>query len=314
MQGQHILSTAKYKNIFLHSKLVIDTKEKVNIILSPEYYWCRVFELPMNSKKEVLNVLPSLFEDFVDITNLKFYVKKLEDNRYLCFGDDESKILDIFKNKKISTTQIVNIYFGQIELESLVKTSNQTCMKVDNVCLSYIDDILVQIPIILKVNIDNDLDIDNINLSKDKIYINSHSKYIEPKYSYMLSLFFILLSVVIFSKTMSNNSIITNIPKNIEVLKEKYNMPSTSIQTKSIIKKIDKIVKNQSKIRDAFYYILSFKKRNDIQILNIEIKSNNIKCKLKYTTMSKIKQFISKKYKVSTAKINNDIIMIGFKI
>ncbi len=268
----------------------------------------------MNSKKEVLNVLPSLFEDFVDITNLKFYVKKIEDNKYLCFGYDESKILDILKTVKISLNQIKDIYFGQIELESLVKTTTQTCMKVDSICLSYIDNILVQIPIALSVNIDNDLNIDNIKLSKDKIYINSHSKYIEPKYSYMLSAVFILFSMILLFKTITNNNIISEISNNIEVLKEKYTMPRTSIQTKSIIKKLEKTFNQQSNIREAFYYILSFKKQNSIQIIDIKLKSNNIEFKLKDTQIDKIKQFVNKRYKVSLSKQNGDIITIGFKI
>jgi len=258
--------------------------------------------------------LPSLFEDFVDITNLKFYVKKLEDSKYLCFGYNESKILDILKTVNISLNQIKDIYFGQIELDSLVKTTTQTCMKVDNICLSYIDDILVQIPITLRVNINNDLNIDNIKLSKDKIYINSHSKYIEPKYSYILSLFFVLFSFIIFSKTIVNNNLAVDILENTNKVKIKYNMPNTMIQTKSIIKKLEKTFVKQSNIREAFYYLLSFKKQNNIQILDMQIKNNSIECKLTDTTMVKIKQFIEKKYKISVSRKNDDIITIGFKI
>ena len=268
----------------------------------------------MNSTKDILNVLPSMFEDFVDITNLTFYTKKLEDGKYLCFGYEDSKILEVIKTSGITTNQIKGIYFGQIELENLVKTSNQTCMTIDNICLSYIDDILVQIPIVLNVSIDNDLDIDDIKLSKDKIYINSHSKYIESKYSYMLSLLFILFSTVIFSKVIANNNIISNIPKVKESIRTDYNLPSSMIQTKSIIKRLDKTIKNQYKIRDSLYYILSFKRTNSIQILNIKLTNNNFEIKLKNTTLSKIKQFISKKYKILSSNENNKIITVRFKI
>jgi hypothetical protein len=270
--------------------------------------------LPLNSKNKVLKVLPSLFEDFVDIKNLSFFVKKLENNKFLCFGYEESKIIEAIKISNLSIHQVKNIYFGQIELEKLVKTSQQTCMKVDNICLSYIDNILVQIPIVVKTNIQNDLNIDDIELSKNIIHINSSSKYIDTKYSYILSTFFILFSISIFAKIISNNLVVSKIPNEIEYIKNSYNMPNTMMQTNSIIKRLNKTVKNQKKIREAFYYILSFKKKNSIQILNLKIKNNSIECKITDTTTDKIKSYINDKYKVTFSKVKNNIIIIGFNI
>ncbi|MEA2019873.1 MAG: hypothetical protein U9N59_15685 [Campylobacterota bacterium] len=282
--------------------------------MAPEYYWCRIFDLPIESKKDVLNVLPNMFEDFIDITNLKFYAKKLEDGKYLCFGYDEEKILEAIGLAQLSVNQIKNIYFAQIELETLVKTTAQTCMKVDDICLSYIDGILVQIPIVLKVNIDNDINIDNIQLSKNTIYVNSHSKYIDSKYSYMLSVVFILLSLVSFMKIVSNNNIISDIPSKIETIKKEYNMPPSIIQAKSIIKKLDKAVVQQQKLREALSYLLKYTKQNNIQITDINLNNDKIICRMTDTTLKKIKLYINKKYKLSTGKKNGKIITVGFSI
>jgi len=132
----------------------------------------------LDSKKEVLNALPSLFEEFVDISNLKFFTKKLENNKYLCFGYDESKITQAIKDSNLLQKQIKNIYFLQIELEDTLKTHEQTCMKVDGIYLTYIDNILVQIPPILKLDSDNVLNVDKIKLSKNILHLNFYTQYI----------------------------------------------------------------------------------------------------------------------------------------
>ena len=175
------------RNIFLHSKtkLNIDSKQRVNIILSPQLYWVRIFELPLNSTKEVLEVLPSLFEEFVKDDKLSYYTVKIEDKKFLSFAYDETKILNYIKQANLTLNQIAGVYFAQNEFASFVK-NNQVCMRVDDVCLSFINDLLVQIPLMIKTDINNDLNIQNITLSKHKIYINSSSKYLDRKSAYIL--------------------------------------------------------------------------------------------------------------------------------
>jgi len=139
----NIFNSKDKLNLFLHSKSSFDILSGVNIILSPEFYWVRKFDLPMASTKEVLSALPSLFEEFIDVTDKKFYVKKLEDKRYLCFAYDEQNIISGIKNANLSLSQINSIHFAQIELESIVDTSVQVCMKVSGVCLGFSNNILV---------------------------------------------------------------------------------------------------------------------------------------------------------------------------
>ena len=75
----NIFNSKDKLNLFLHSKSSFDILSGVNIILSPEFYWVRVFELPMTSPKEVHSALPSLFEEFIDIEGKDFYVKKMSE-------------------------------------------------------------------------------------------------------------------------------------------------------------------------------------------------------------------------------------------
>ena len=77
----------KNSKIFLCSNTKIETSFKVDIILSPEFYWVRIFDIPVKNITQAKNVLPTLFEDIVDsISDLSYQVIKLEDNKYLCFA------------------------------------------------------------------------------------------------------------------------------------------------------------------------------------------------------------------------------------
>jgi hypothetical protein len=287
--------------------------ENVNIVLSPEFYWLRVFDLPINSKKEVLEVLPSLFEEFIDVSNKKYYVKKLNDNKYLCFAYDESIIIEAIKNANISFSQINNIYFAQIELLSIVKSKNISCMKIDNICLGYMNDILVQVPITLQVNNTNDIDLSSLQLSKDTINIRETSQYISPKNLYILSFVSIFLSVVILAKMLVLNQLISNIPEQIDSIKSKYNMPSSTIQTNSILKRLNKISKTQIKLREAYKYIFDFKSKYGGNMISCEYKDKKFTIKFTNIKPKVLVDYIKKKYSISTV-VKDNIVSIGFSI
>ena len=76
----------KVKKVFLSLDTKIYETSKVDIILSPEFYWVRVFKLPVKSITQAKTVIPSLFEDLiVDNDKLSYYIIKIEENKYLCF-------------------------------------------------------------------------------------------------------------------------------------------------------------------------------------------------------------------------------------
>ncbi|MEA3513310.1 MAG: hypothetical protein U9R37_06885 [Campylobacterota bacterium] len=258
--------------------------------------------------------MPNLFEEFVDTTGLKYYVKNISEGVYLGFAYDESKIIDGIKNSNLTMGQIRNIYFGQIELESLVKTEEQTCMKIDNICLGYANDILVQIPLMLNVQTSNDIDISDIKLSNDKIYVNSASKYIDTKLIYKISTIVFLFSVVIFTQLLINKQTLNNIPNKIENIKTKSNMPSTMIQTKSIVKKLKKTVLNQTVLRDAFKEIIDISSKNKAKLTSIKYKEKKITFKIENLSIDKIRQLIGNKYAIKNIKTKDSVVITEIKL
>jgi hypothetical protein len=268
----------------------------------------------MNSKKEVMTVLPSLFEEFMDITNKKYYVKKLEDNKYLCFAYDEQKILDSIKNSNLSLSLVHSISFAQIELESIVETTAQVCLKVDGVCLGFSNGILVQVPIQMQVSTSGDIDISTIPLSKDNISLSQSSKYITEKNSYLLSSIIVLFSLLLFTKVIINNSIISSVPIQIDAIKEKYNMPASTLVANSIMKKLNKISNKQKLLREAYKYIFDFKSKYGGTMISSEYKNGSFTIKFKDIKAKKLVDYLEKKYTLSSAVVKDNIVTVGFNI
>ena len=282
--------------------------------MSPEYYWSRVFELPLNSINDVLKVLPNQFEEFIDIKDLKFYAKRIEKNKFLCFAYNESKILNSIDNSGLTLGQINNINFAQIELESFFQNSNESCIKIDGVCLSYIDNKLVQIPLMLKVDINNDIDISEVKLSSNSISLNYENKYIDGKTSYIYSVIFVLFALLSFIKLFSNNQVINDIDNKILNIQSNSSMPSTSIQTKSIIKKLKKVSNKQLELRELFKYIFNINKMTKGTILSFDFKNDIIILKVKDVKAKKLTKYLEKKYTLDSATVKDKIVTIGFKL
>lgn len=255
-----------------------------------------------------------MFEDFIDVEEQSFYVKKIEDNKYLSFAYNDNKIIEAIKESNLTLSQVKNIYFAQIELLSFCDDANSN-LKVDNINLAFIDNILVQVPSRLKIdnNISN-LNTQNINLSKDNIYINASSKYLDSKSAYKLSIIFLLLAIFTFGKYFSNQQIIDKIPTKIDNLKENSKMLSTSLQTNAVIKKLKKISLKQKDIRGIFKYILLYKGNSKSVITSIEYFNNIIDLEYENVSARKLKVYLEKKYQLKKIVKKGSKVIVGIKI
>ncbi|MEA3352809.1 MAG: hypothetical protein U9Q33_03190 [Campylobacterota bacterium] len=259
-------------------------------------------------------ILPGLFEEFIELDDLSYYVKKISQNNFLCFAYDQKKIIDAIKKAGLLLSQIDNIYFSQIEFESIVKGSGQSCMKVDNVCLSFIDDKLVMIPVALKVDIDNSIDIQDLNLSKETISISNSSKYIQNKTAYQYSAVFVIFALFTFFKAFDNKIQINSYEDKTQQIKSSLNLPATNIQMRSIIGKLNKTHQKQVEIRELLQYLFDIKRKLKATVVSIDLKSNVLSLKLKGVDEQKITKYLEKRYPLKSAVVKEGIITIGMNI
>ena len=299
------------ENIFLQKgDEPIQIDSNVNIILSSEYYWVREFEVPIDSKKEALLALPSLFEDYIDNTThiYKYFIIKLDKHKYLGFAYDEEYIKLALKDRGINLRKIVAIYFGQNEFQSF---STNDIFSISNVQYSYQNDILVKIPDIFRVEESVSVDLLSLELSKNYFSINNYSKYVSNKSAYYLSFLFIVLSIAIFTKSFYLQKNNTEILSKIDEIKIEKKLPQTLFQTKAIISELEHKEKKYLITRKILADILNIKSHdNSATLISFEINEQRVSAVYKNANSTKIKTYFQKEYKNTQVKSSGENIIV----
>ena len=299
------------KNILLQKNNKYTINEDINIILSAELYSVRIFDIPIESTTELKLVIPDFFEEYFDITEYSFYHIKLEKHKYLCFAYNQDEILDNLKNSNIDLKFVKNIYFLQNEL----KYENNNIYKYNEIKYIYKDDLLVKIPSNISLSsVENDIDIDNITLSKHNVFLNKSSKYIDNKSAYVISFILIVFALFNFYKMSVLNNQIDKYDQNLDTLKQKFEIPSSMIQTKSIINEYKSIQNTYKEYLTALEYILNYKQSVNTVLNDVEYKNNKLLISFENKNKNKIESYINKKYKIISSKVYNNILSIEVKI
>ncbi len=293
------LVSSKSKKIFLCSDTKINETSKVDIILSPEFYWVRIFDIPVKNISQARAVVPTLFEDLLqDVTDLSYQVIKLETNKYLCFAYINQKIYEAIKQSGINLSLVNSIYFAQNECKNFKQFS------VDDKSFLYTqDEILVKIPKeLLSEKIDLKNYIENINLSANRVDIKLYSNFLTSKQINMILAFCLIFIVINFSKYFIYSNEISNLDKKMQDIKISNNLPNSMIQIDSIISSNKKIAQKEINKREAIYYILS---NNDFEIKNIELQNDILNIDFLNVNGKKLEEYISKKYKIISTNSSN---------
>jgi hypothetical protein len=304
-----LVSNKETQRIFLTSDTkTTDVSKNIDLILSPEFYWVRKFEIPVKTETQARHVLPTLFEDIISDTSvLTYQVIKQEENLFLCFAYNNKKIYEAIKKSNIPTLNISSVYFAQNECYSF------NSFKIDNSKFMYTsENILVKVPNNL---LDDVMDLkkilNNINISSNKVQIKLYNNVINSKY---YSMFFIFLGVLIVLnaiKYFDYSNEISKIDESIIKIKKVNNLPNSTLQTSSILKKYEKQVILENKKREVIAYIISNRKF-DLKSLDI---ANSIVI-LEYLSVNKkeVERFINKKYKVLSSQEKSFMLKVKVKL
>lgn len=298
----------KNSKIFLCSNTKIETAFKVDIILSPEFYWARIFDIPVKNITQAKNVLPTLFEDIVDsISDLSYQVIKLEDNKYLCFAYINKRIYEAIKDSGINLSLVNSVYFAQNECKDFKQ------FNVGDKSFVYTqDEILVKAPSALfKDNIDLNEHINEINLSSNKVDIKLYNNILSTKQIYFIMAICILLSLVNFAKIYAYKSESNNIIEQIETQKEQSNLPSSMIQVDSIINKYKTISKQEIQKREILEYVLQ---NSSFELNSIELDKDILVLNMKNRNKKRDEEYINKKYKITSSQIKGENLEIRIKL
>ena len=298
----------KSKKIFLSTNSRVFENSKVDIILSPEFYWVRIFEIPVKNIFQAKQIIPTLFEDLIDENeDLSYQVIKLEENKYLCFAYINQKIFEAIKESGLNLSLVNRVYFAQNECKEFSQ------FFIDGKSFLYTNDgILVKVPNeVITKSLDLKEVINSINLSSNRVDIKLYNNFLTPKQINVVLLFCLVLLVLNFSKYFSYSNEISKIDEKIENLKKINNLPTSMIQIDSIISSNKKISQKEIEKREAIFYVLSNK---DFEVKNIEFQNDVLSIDFLNVDKEKIIQHVSNKYKIISNNTQDLILNIKVQL
>lgn len=294
--------------IFLCSNTKVNVKGKLDIILSPEFYWVRIFDIPVKSVSQAKYVLPTLFEDILEnINDLSYQVIKLENDKYLCFAYENKRIFEEIKKSGISLSSVNSIYFAQNECKDYAQ------FIVDNKSFLYTDDgILVKVPNALLSTPINLVDnYENIELSSNNVDIKLYNNLLSSKQLYSIVVILLIVAFVNIFKIVDYKNETSLMEEKIEKLKTTSKLPNSMIQTNAILKKYKKIASKEKTKREAISYILSNK---NFKLKNFSLEKDTLNLSFINTDKFKAERYISKKYKILSSKVSSLNLNIKVKL
>ncbi|MFT5659643.1 MAG: hypothetical protein ACI9TV_000265 [Sulfurimonas sp.] len=261
----------KIDTIFLdtHSKK-FEIEDKVNVIISPSLYWVKKVALPVKYIRDVKPLLVSLFEDILPTGNYSYHAYK-KGNDFFIFAYEDKVVLDLLKNKGISSSQLNNIYLSQSEFDTI---SNPIAID-ENQSLYVKNDLVILLPSSF-FDAQESLDINNRTLSKHNIRLNQFGHIVNSKSLYTLvgifSLLIVLLSVeffIVHDKTLKIQDLKDN-------LFTKHSLKATMMQNRSMLKDYSSLHERQMRVRKYMGYMLSMNLEDTQKISLVHLKGKKL--------------------------------------
>jgi len=300
----------KSKILFVTKRDKVEQRGTYSVILSPEFYWIKKVTLPVKKEKEALRLAPSIYEGFLPAGEFSYEVRKSGDT-FIMIAYDKKKIADALDRVIPYKSDIEAIYFAQDAL-----THIQECTVVDDaLALSNMDDIIIQIPRSC-TNTESDLEeiLATATLGKRKVKLSSFDNaLLSSKDVTLLSVVFALLLLAFISEYVVYKKAVMDLEqKRVDIIKEN-DLPSTSIQLKSIKKSLLKKFKKQKRLREILLAIskLRLKSGEYIQRIESSVKGAIVEIVITEDEREKvIKSMFPKDIMIEESSVHNNILKI----
>ncbi len=250
----------------------VNVKDRIDIILTPSYYWVKraVLEVPFTF--QALKYAPSIFEGILPEGHFSYSVVKVK-KEYLFFAYNADEIIKSLKDKGIEASQISGVYLAQNEFKHL--SSPIACNEKDVLVLH--QNTLLQVPksLVDESTIKRSMDeIKTLSRNKITLYKSSvtHSLKELTPLMYALGAFIVLYAAQLFF-TYREHAKISALPS---VFKE-YKLPQTLMQNNSIEKRLRSDFTAQKSFRKIVFTILQLPLSQREKISTVRYEKNTFK-------------------------------------
>lgn len=235
--------------LFLDKKTKkVPNAKKFYLILSPSFYWFKKESLAV-SPRQARKLAPSVFEGILPEGEYSYYVYK-NGEEYWFFAYNDREIIQKLNNLGIKPAQIIKVYPAQTALKNITSpvTTDETTLANEN-------GTIVALPQNFPTQ-SRPIQESDIFFAKNSLPLRAYSGTISEEL--LLQITIILLVAIItysFEIFIYKKDIDTLIAKEQHIL-QKYNIPQTSFQIRSILSSLHKIQKEQLDLRKKFDYLL----------------------------------------------------------
>jgi len=266
-------------------KLILYTKNfnekinsKVDVILSPQFYWIKKIDIPIKSLKDAKKLSKSLFKLDENYIFDAFYL----DGKYFAYAIKKDL------NLKIPKKYINSIRLAQIELY------DYDSIKIPpHYCIKKINDLLFCFPFENEGEEITEV-LSNIKLSNYKV--NSHKTNMDKEFLILIFLIFFLFNAAVFLQTLKNNDTVIVLENKKNSLIKTYNLPSTTFEMDSIISDLKTRYQKEVKLKKDLEFITHIPLRKDEKAIYLSFTNN--KYKIKIDSKRNLDFYFKKKFKV----------------
>jgi hypothetical protein len=298
--------------LYVTNGVETDISGKVDIVLSPKFYWIGKGEFRVKKEKEALKYAYSIFEGKIpSFENISFLVVKEDDGKFIYIAYNIFSILEQLAELGISEKSIGNIYTAQTEFqieEPISVDSNRDIVKIDG--------IVSEVPNFSKI--DREIVVSNFLTENQRTKYSLKFKGVgeeKGKLFKIASLIPIFLSLSFGLDIWQVSKAKEELEKEIEEKREKFDLPNTSFQIESIKKRYLAIQKEQKNLREKIAWLKNEKFYKYGKISELELSPSKFYFKLEMERDSfgnSIKTAIQKKSKNAEISGNGDVLEVKF--
>lgn len=247
--------------------------DSYNLVLSPHYYWCQQSDRHFKTPSQARKFASSMFEFNKDY---EYDVYKMHEKYYFVAFNTES-IREKLLSQGVDLSKINSIYAAQAFFDDF-----PTPIRINkNQAMTRIDGVLVAVNQEFCTQLDEEHELKDF--AKEKLYTlkfsglrsqSSANLILPAAITGVAASLWLILSLVNSSITGSELS------QKQDDLKVKYELPSTSFQLKSMLKRLEKVDKRQKFIREILHILAEYKAYLGAQVSHINADSKHLKVTL----------------------------------
>jgi len=297
----------KQENVTLRS-------EKVNIVLSPAYYWFKEEKLPAKTVAQAKKLLPSIFDGTIPEGEYSYEAIKHEDQFWI-FAYNDALIVAKLTQLGIKASQINQIYFAQSECSNLLEP-----LQVDeSFALVSNDNILSMVPLqYFESTMSYEDYFKTHTFTKHHISLNFfQNSFIDEKYIYRLMGIAVAFIFIYFANYLILRADLKEVLTKQYAMTQKYKLPQTSFELNGIKRSLTSKESEQLTYRKNVKKLLSLSLNAGEYFEKLTVETKKASCEIHMKDPKRaeaIKKSLQKSFQVTSAKVVDNTFYVGMAL